>query len=197
MDYTAPLNSTTINDSLGNDIDTTHLSNQLSANWIKSVDQNSNIIEYWVSIGTSAGDSDIVNWTNNILDTFAIKTSLSLINGQKYFFNIRSINSAGLASTITSSDGVVYEDLINKIISYENSDEVMVYPNPSKGTFTINSKIPIKDIQITDLLGKRIMYSSFENEVIIKIDNLKPGSYILSITNKENKKVFLKIMNLK
>jgi spore germination protein YaaH len=197
VDYTAPLNSSTINDSLGNDIDTTYQSNQLSANWIQSVDQNSNIMEYWISIGTSVGDSDVVNWTNNILDTFAIKTGISLINGQKYFFNIRSINGAGLASVISSSDGVVYEDLINKIISYENSDEVIVYPNPSKGAFTINSKIPIKEIQITDLLGNIILSSTFENEFQIKIDNLKPGSYILSITNNENKKVFRKIMNLK
>ncbi|NVO01323.1 MAG: T9SS type A sorting domain-containing protein [Bacteroidetes bacterium] len=194
IDYTQPINISIVNDSLGIDIDTTHQSNQLSANWTPSTDINSDISEYWYSIGTMAGDSDIVAWTNNLLDSFVVKTGLSLINNQKYFINLRMINGAGLSSSIASSDGVVYEDLFIAINLIENLKETVVFPNPSNGSFTIDSKTSINEIQINDLLGNAILKRSGNNQTKLKIENLRNSTYILILTDKNNKTTYHKII---
>jgi FAD synthase len=63
-------------------------------------------------------------------------------------------------------------------------DLFLVYPNPSNEKITIesNHKGKIKTI-ILDINGKLIYENAFENEVTIDVSNLKPGIYLLQMTN--------------
>jgi hypothetical protein len=63
-------------------------------------------------------------------------------------------------------------------------DLFLVYPNPSNEKITIesNHKGKIKTI-ILDINGKSIYENAFENEVTIDVSNLKPGIYLLQMTN--------------
>lgn len=67
--------------------------------------------------------------------------------------------------------------------SISETDKVnfSVYPNPSKGLFTIQLSQPIQkpEIYITDLQGRTVSFS--QNENIIRLENSLPGIYLLTI----------------
>ena len=105
VDYTAPAPINWVNDGITSDIDTTTSSSSLSANWAMSSDTNTGIIAYWYAIGTAPGDTNIVSWTNNGLNTFITKTGLTLINNTTYYFSVKAQNGAGFFSNIDTSDG--------------------------------------------------------------------------------------------
>lgn len=104
IDWTPPI-CVTVNDGTSSDLDATTSLNTLSANWTASNDPNSGITKYWYAIGTTAGATNIVTWTDNSLNTSITKSGLSLTQGQTYYFSIKSVNGAGLTS-ICNSDGI-------------------------------------------------------------------------------------------
>ena len=104
VDWTAPSN-VIVYDGVATDVDTITVTSSLSANWTNSIDENSDISKYWYSIGTIAGATDIINWTNNGINTSVTQNGLSLLQGQTYFINVKAENNAGLFSNIISSDG--------------------------------------------------------------------------------------------
>lgn len=71
----------------------------------------------------------------------------------------------------------------------ENSLEssINVFPNPSNGTFNVNSDTPIDLIEIYSLDGKLIQTLKTDNENLspIKINNLTNGTYLLKIIQSE------------
>ena len=105
IDWTNPDPITYLNDGTGADISTTGTSTELSANWAASFDVNSDIARYWYAIGTSAGATDVVSWTDNWFDTTVTHTGLDLISGTTYYFSVFAENGAGLYSDTISSDG--------------------------------------------------------------------------------------------
>ena len=108
IDWTPPTVSTYLNDGVGNDIDTTNVGTELSANWDNAIDPHSDVVEYFYCIGTTAGGTDIVGWTSNGTSTSVTHTGMSLSANTIYYFSIKCINGAGLYSTIIDSDGQRY-----------------------------------------------------------------------------------------
>ncbi|MDD3875210.1 MAG: N-acetylmuramoyl-L-alanine amidase [Bacteroidales bacterium] len=107
VDWTKPLNISFINDGSGPDTDTVYSVTEFSANWGNSTDPNSGIESYWYAIGTNQGDTDIVNWTNNGLNTSVIHSGLNLSYGTTYYVSVKARNGAGLFSDISSSNGAI------------------------------------------------------------------------------------------
>jgi len=108
IDWTSPSTVLTINDGIASDIDTTNIGTELIANWTNSTDTHSNVTAYWYAIGTTAGATDVVNWTNNGTATTVTHTGLSLIANQLYYYSVKSENGAGLESVALDSDGQRY-----------------------------------------------------------------------------------------
>ncbi len=83
---------------------------QLHASWI-STDAQSAITQYQYAIGTSAGGTDVVNWTtpNPATATQVTKSGLLLTNGQKYYIAVRAKNTGGLWSQVGVSDGITVD----------------------------------------------------------------------------------------
>ncbi|HNQ68103.1 MAG TPA: N-acetylmuramoyl-L-alanine amidase [Bacteroidales bacterium] len=106
VDWTIPSTVLTINDYNSEDIDTTYILNQISANWTESSDINSGIIAYYYAVGTTVGGTDIIDWTNCGLDTFFEDNSVNLIPETVYYISVKSENGAGLMSSVKTSDGV-------------------------------------------------------------------------------------------
>jgi photosystem II stability/assembly factor-like uncharacterized protein len=74
--------------------------------------------------------------------------------------------------------------VFNTVAIQNNSfDEFLVYPNPSKGKFSINTNYENANIQIYDLSGTLVFKRHTENtsEVEIDIRNLNTGTYIIKI----------------
>jgi len=105
IDWTPPSGVTALYDGTAADINNTSSSNQLSANWAASTDVNSAITKYWYAIGTTAGGTNIRNWTDNWFSTSLTASGLSLTVGTTYYISIKAENGAGLMSNIISTDG--------------------------------------------------------------------------------------------
>lgn len=128
VDWTAPLMPSVILDGNAADIDTTFNLVQIEANWNAAVDTNSDVASYWYAIGTTQGDSDFVSWTQNALST-AVTIPATLVPGQWYYFSVRAVNNAGLASGNVPSDGQVAE-LSTGINETGNTFFFGAQPNP-------------------------------------------------------------------
>ena len=60
----------------------------------------------------------------------------------------------------------------------ENSSELSIYPNPTKGMLNINSNTVITEVEIYNYLGQRVL---FTKNLTIDISALSPNPYILKI----------------
>ncbi|HOV11144.1 MAG TPA: glycosyl hydrolase family 18 protein [Bacteroidales bacterium] len=188
IDWTPPVCGV-VNDGQNNDTDTTTSPNTLAANWPASADPNSGIAGYQYAIGTVPGDTSVLGWTANALDTSVVKNGLSLSNGQTYYFSIKTINGAGLES-ICSSDGVtvVMPTGINENAAVGYLSAV---PNPFNSTTTINYFVGAArevKITLTDMYGREILLlektiSGGKNTLTIDAEklNLSKGMYVLRI----------------
>jgi len=108
VDATPPSVVSFVNDGLGEDIDVGTDSDRLSANWATASDPDSGVARYWYCIGTTAGGSDMADWTDNGTNTSVTRTGLSLILGRSYYFSVKAENGAGLFGDVVSSDGQLY-----------------------------------------------------------------------------------------
>jgi hypothetical protein len=202
VDWTIP-SSAVIDDGTTSDIDTTYSLTQLSSNWSTCVDTNSAIAKYWYAIGTTAGATDVVNWTDNGMATAITHSGLTLTSGQMYYFSIRSQDGAGLISATTSSDGQLVL-LATGINDPENNFNLLAYPNPfnenTQIEYTLPSTIPI-EIRLVDMLGKELIILPREEQSAgkhsISIDKdqlgLAKGMYILKM-NVSKKELYLKLV---
>jgi len=105
VDVTGPSNLGAVNDGLGADVSYSSSTGQLSANWTAASDAQSGIGRYWYAIGTTAGGTDVADWTDNGNKIFATKTGLSLTDGQIYYFMVKAENGAGQHSSAVNSNG--------------------------------------------------------------------------------------------
>lgn len=105
LDWTSPSDISTIEDGTTSDIDTTNINTELSSNWSASSDSHSDVVAFWYAIGTTAGGTDIVSWTDNGTSTSVTHTGLSLSYETIYYYSVKSENGAGLFSNEINSDG--------------------------------------------------------------------------------------------
>jgi hypothetical protein len=76
-----------------------------------------------------------------------------------------------------------------------NLDAINIYPNPSNDFVNIEigqNENKMGSIIITDVLGKKVFESKFENK--INISNLNHGVYFITLISNENKKFTKKII---
>ena len=116
-------------------------------------------------------------------------------------------SGTSLPNTVTSTGGSMYVEFLsdpsnraqgwtanyNAMITsiYENSikQNVRIYPNPSNGIFKIESMFDTNiNIDITDLLGKKVIQSKILNKGINQLDasNLSKGVYLIKLKIEEN-----------
>ncbi len=113
VDWTAPSLVSSLNDGTTTDIDNQTNNTQISANWTASTDTHSDIERYWYAIGTTAGGTNVVNWTDNWFNTSFTHTGLSLSAGTTYYVTVKTENGAGLISSEVTSDGVTIDNPTN------------------------------------------------------------------------------------
>ena len=94
-----------VRDGTGADIVYAMSNTQLSANWDPSTDPDGSVTAYEYAIGTTAGGTNIVDWTLLGNVTTVTKTGLSLSNGQIYYFSVAAIDDQGRAGFATNSNG--------------------------------------------------------------------------------------------
>jgi hypothetical protein len=202
-DTTPPADISNVNDGTGPgpDIDSTSLTTELSANWTASSDPENGISRYDYCIGTSPGDTNIVDWasTSNGTVRSVTESGFSLTVGVTYYFTVKAVNGIGLESNPISSDG----QLAGEGSGLPGDDiNVKVYPNPfssAKGnfmSFSIDSTGggEVRIYTISGKLVKKLQIGAGESEVDWDVLNeegnsITAGLYMYSVTDaEENKK---------
>lgn len=83
--------------------------------WQESVDPNgSGIAKYQVSIGTTPGGVDVLNWTDTVTNSFSAPASNLLTQlqpGITYYGAVRAVDRAGNKSSVTQGNGWQVDDV--------------------------------------------------------------------------------------
>lgn len=102
---------------------------------------------------------------------------------KNYFFILLLITAFGIGSTSYAQTGVSKMALSPS----DSIEDLSIYPNPvSNGKIYITTKENLtKDIEIFDVLGKKILFSSLFGKEL-NISKLTAGIYILKIKEGSN-----------
>ncbi len=86
----------------------TGYTDRFHATWTCGGDSVSGVVQYDYAIGSSAGATDVVGWTDNATLTEVTRFGLELEDGSSYFIGVRAVNGAGLTS-VGWSDGILVD----------------------------------------------------------------------------------------
>ena len=133
----------------------------------------------------AVGGNPPVGGHGNVL--FKIKSKDDLNNGDSVakradiYFDYNAPIDTNMAVT-------TFQSLNNSIFEFDGS--ITVFPNPTNGNITINSKFNIKSVELYDIQG-RILETVIENsnESILDVSKRQNGIYFLKITTDEGNKV--------
>jgi len=190
IDWTPPVISS-CNDGIASDIDTVY-TNTFTFNWNAS-DIHSSISNYTWALGTTAGGTNIITWTNSGLNTAIQHLLANPIYGQTYYFSIKAENGALLNSQL-SSDG---QKLLQNSTAGQIENElvsIIIYPNPSDGNgFWIGNLTQKASVLIYDINGKLIHNTTLEHSGLIETPNLAIGNYNVMISS-QNKLIIKRLI---
>ncbi len=180
IDWTQPEIIQLVHDGNPGDIDTSTITTSLEAIWNRSEDIQSGILFYEYAIGTSPGDSNIISWTYNSLDTTMQNTSLSLVPGQIYYISARATNNAQLVSDAASSDGVL---IVSTVFIGEFADNIpLVFPNPSSYMIWISGDFSSESVlKIFNSAGQLVYEKHDIGTDALDISSLAKGMYIIRV----------------
>ncbi|MBM3164536.1 MAG: N-acetylmuramoyl-L-alanine amidase [Bacteroidetes bacterium] len=180
VDWSAPVFSL-CNDGPSNDVDNFYTA-ALKTNW-SSNDPHSGISFYELSLGTSVGNTSVLNWTNMSTSTSYTHNLTSPINGTVYFGNVKSTNTAGLTGT-QSTDGQQYLSQANILLPESSNplSQITVYPNPNNGQQIHLKNLPFAVVlKLYDAQGKLVLTTEPGLHVLLEI-NVAKGFYTLQLS---------------
>jgi subtilisin-like proprotein convertase family protein len=125
---------------------------------------------------------------------------LSAFNGEssKGTWTLSLTDLAPTDDGILTSWGIEYCGVENLSLNTEKFDSslVQVYPNPAKNRITVKfEKMQGVDVVLYDLLGRMVLSKSLENSgQTLDVSSLKSGTYIMQLTDNEDRKINKKII---
>jgi hypothetical protein len=109
--------------------------------------------------------------------------------------NAMNTNNAGINNPLNSGrDSVPVVMGVGVKQFAGNINHIVVFPNPSAGSFAVNCSKNIDEIKITDILGN-IIYSAKPNTQKINLQIEEAGVYFVTITNGKESTVRKVIVN--
>ncbi len=187
IDFSHPSTVNVVNDGTGVDMDTTYNGTQIQANWTSAADVNSGIVNYHYAIGTTPGASNVVPWTTNGTATSVTAIGLTLVHLQHYYVSVYAEDAAQMKSSVLISDGQMYFDFTTGIELQNQNPDFVIYPNPSSGIFTLNSKISNGEISIYNLNSEDIFSENINSEKTeIDLSDKANGIYFVNIKTEKD-----------
>jgi hypothetical protein len=136
----------------------------------------------------TAGGANTYSW-----NTGATTTTISVSPTVNTTYTAIGTNTAGCANTATA--GIVVSPCTGLQTSNLNLQNLLVYPNPSNGEFTVELKNGLnKTIEVTDLTGRVILSNTTsKDKVNVNISHLANGIYYVKVQSNNAVEV-IKIM---
>jgi hypothetical protein len=100
------------------------------------------------------------------------------ISGTTYYISLKAENTAGLIAQ-GNSDGQLYWSVAG--LSELNGSTLVVYPNPSNGSFTITGMEGNAELTLYSMEGKLISKRALNGESEISIEGVATGNYWIEI----------------
>ena len=154
--------------------------------WSPGGSENSwNLLYGPLGFGVLSGTGTAIN---NLFSSYFVVTGLT--QSSAYDFYIQS-NCTGSTSYWDGPHSATTLHL-NKI----NKEDLIIYPNPSKGIFTLNSAFNINTYEIINILGELIESSYDLRSTTIQIDlSQEPkGIYFVKVADKLNNSIINKVI---
>lgn len=134
---------------------------------------------------TNTPASWLWNFDDGNLSTQQNPSHLYAVVGQSYSVCLTATNGSG--SNMTCNSVPVFTSIQDHTIH----NDIAVFPNPSTGSFTIESKLLDKNavVTITDLIGKCVYVKTFDAALSsseLNVSQISPGIYTVKIVNAEN-----------
>jgi endonuclease I len=128
---------------------------------------------------------DIIGTFNGGTSNFAADVTLrrkSTVTAPTATFNLSAQWDSYTTDTCNNLASKMSQPVEEKIVS--DSDEIIIYPNPSNGNFIIQMKDlgELSKIEIFSLLGQKVFEKENNNTSIINLDNVTKGTYIIRIS---------------
>ena len=143
-------------------------------------------LHYFTNIdGNLAIDSSFTVYSNNFLNID--------VNGYSSFY-VNDIDQDGLLNLFVGTDlgGILHFEVDSNSTSSLGelkTNDLLIYPNPSKGTFTIHqNSTKIIEIKIYNALGQEILFeeSTINAQTEIALVNAKKGVYFVKVIFEDN-----------
>lgn len=142
----------------------------------------------------SASHNMVTRVEGNQVEFFFEAINLAPLAQGNVLFKIKSLNTLVTGDSV-SQEAEIYFDynfpIITNIalttfenLSVENPETdnlVSVYPNPTSGLLTINSRSTIKTLELFDIQGRQVQSFSISEANTIDISNVSKGVYFLDI----------------
>lgn len=180
VDWTAPVFAH-CNDGASNDIDSFYNAS-FKCNWSTS-DPHSGISMYELSIGTPAGNTSVLNWTNMSTSTSYTHTIINPVQGTIYYGNVKSSNTAGLVAT-QSTDGQKYLPHADIQLPEPSNplNQILIFPNPVDHQELHFKDIPFPvELRLYDAQGKLVLYRKAQIHQTLPLE-VSGGLYTLQLT---------------
>lgn len=144
---------------------------------------------------------DIIGTFSGGTANFAIDVTLrrkSTVTSPSTTFNLSSqwdSYTTDTCNNLASKKALIAENEDEEIVS--DSDNIIIYPNPSNGNFNIvlDNSAATYSVEILSITGLKVFEKSDLTDAVISVDHLSKGTYIIKITKDSktiNKKIIIK-----
>ncbi|WP_313386633.1 T9SS type A sorting domain-containing protein [Chishuiella sp.] len=142
-----------------------------------------NSLQYELSIGSEKGKSDILKYIVTTNNWFINKDILP----KNFYWSVKSIDASRVYSK--KSDEQSVDNLSTNDITIK---DLKIYPNPTRDFINIQSTKTIKNMNIYNLSGQKVMSQS--NSKTVNVHSLNRGIYIVEITLEDGQTVKTKLI---
>jgi len=195
IDYTKPVAPAWVGDvytPTQSDFDTLYYSGILQNNTAcaASTDPNSDVVNYYFSMGAYCGDTSNINF---VASGDSVENIGAFISNGMYYTFVYTVNGAGLHSDTVCSDGIYVEQLTSIV---ESDADFKLFPNPADNKLNMIYAFDRNcEIRILSSDGRLVMRteSGVADYVQLDVSALQPGMYLIEVISETPvRSVFLK-----
>lgn len=141
---------------------------------------------YWISFIIIPNNPDPISHHGAAIDF----TTMEVIGNTQYF---AVQDGAEWSEANKIQDGVfsILSECVELGVESHDFDSFTFYPNPVENTLNLQAKMPIKDIQLYNLIGQQVLNVKLDkSDGQIDLDGIQTGIYIMGVNINESYKTF-------
>lgn len=142
-----------------------------------------------LSSGSSGAGNDLVWFKNNGAGSYGSETVIDNTQSQALVYAVEDFDNDGdldIANCAYNDDALNYFENEKYVLSVANieTERFTMYPNPTINVLHFEGfEAENIDVEIYDILGKKVLYSSIASNRPLDVSHLNVGMYVIKIDN--------------